>query len=81
MLNRKLGESRGAIMFKHAAHMWICGAMVLAALVVVVITGKAAALLPALGCVAMMIVMMRMMGGGSGHASRGAGDEREAHHP
>ena len=61
-------------MFKHAAHMWMCGAMVLAALVVVAISGKAVALLPALGCVAMMFVMMRMMGGGSGHAS--GGDER-----
>jgi hypothetical protein len=60
-----------AVMFKHAAHMWICGAMVLAALVVVLVTGKAAALLPALGCVAMMAVMMQMMGGGS---DRGSGN-------
>jgi hypothetical protein len=56
-------------MFKHAAHMWMCGAMVLAALVVVLITGKAAALVPAIGCVVMMVVMMRMMGRGSGRRS------------
>lgn len=59
-------------MFKHGAHMWMCGAMVLGALLVVLITGKTAALLPAIGCVVMMVVMMQMMGGGS---DRGSGDE------
>ena len=54
-------------MFKHAAHMWMCGAMVAGALVIVAVTGSAAALLPAAGCVLMMGAMMWMMGGhGSG---------------
>ena len=47
----------------HGMHMWICGAMVLGAVVLVAVTGSAAALLPAVGCVLMMVVMMRMMGG------------------
>ena len=50
-------------MFKHASHMWMCGAMVLAALVIVALTGNAAAFLPALACVLMM-VMMGAHGGG-----------------
>ena len=59
-------------MFKHVAHMWMCGAMVLAALVVVLFTGKAAALLPAIGCMLVMVVMMQMMGGDS---DRGSGTD------
>ena len=47
----------------HGMHMWMCGAMILGAVVVVAITGSAVALLPAVGCVLMMVVMMRMMGG------------------
>jgi len=53
----------------HGMHMWMCGAMILGALVLVAVTGSAAALLPALGCVVMMVVMMRMMGG-MGHGDR-----------
>ncbi len=47
----------------HAAHMWMCGAMVVAALVVVLVTGNALAFIPVIGCVLMMFVMMQMMGG------------------
>jgi hypothetical protein len=52
--------------------MWMCGAMVLGALVVVLITGNAFVLLPVVGCVLMMVVMMHMMGGmgGRGDDSR-----------
>ena len=50
----------------HGMHMWMCGAMVLGAVVVVGLTGSAFALLPAIGCVLMMVVMMRMMGGMGG---------------
>ena len=53
----------------HGLHMWMCGAMVVFALVVVLSTGSAAALLPAVGCVLMMVVMMRMMGGMGGRGS------------
>jgi hypothetical protein len=56
---------KGFVIFKHATHMWMCGAMVIAALLIVLITGKAVALLPAVGCVVMMVVMMQMMGGGN----------------
>ena len=54
----------------HGAHMWMCGAMILGAVLVVAITGNVAALIPALGCVLMMVVMMQMMGG-QGHGDRG----------
>lgn len=47
--------------------MWMCGAMVVAALVVVPATGNAFAFLPVIGCVLMMGVMMWMMGGMGGH--------------
>ena len=50
----------------HGMHMWMCGAMILGAVVVVAITGSGVALLPAVGCVLMMVVMMRMMGGMGG---------------
>ncbi len=43
--------------------MWICAAIVVAALVVAVTTGNAFALLPVIGCVLMMVVMMQMMSG------------------
>ena len=39
----------------HGAHMWMCGAMVLGALVIVLITGNAFAFLPVIGCVLMNI--------------------------
>lgn len=51
----------------HGMHMWMCGAMVLAALIAVAVTGSATAVLPAIGCVLMMAVMMAMMGGGHEH--------------
>ena len=44
--------------------MWMCGAMVVAALVVVLATGNAVAFLPVVGCV----LMMQMMGGRGGGA-------------
>ena len=51
----------------HGAHMWMCGAMVVLALVIVLATGSAFAFLPVIGCVLMMAVMMLMMGGMGGH--------------
>ena len=47
----------------HGAHMWLCGAMVVAALIIVLATGNSVAFLPVVGCMLMMAVMMRMMGG------------------
>ena len=47
----------------HVAHMWMCGAMVVAALAIVLFTGSTLAVLPVIGCVLMMVVMMQMMGG------------------
>jgi hypothetical protein len=52
--------------------MWMCGAMVVFALVIVLATGNAFAFLPVIGCVLMMVVMMAMMGGMGGH-----GDDRK----
>jgi hypothetical protein len=57
----------------HGMHMWMCGAMVLVALVVVLATGTAYFLLPVIGCVVMMGAMMLMMGGIGGRG--GHGDE------
>ena len=51
----------------HGAHMWMCGAMVVAALAIVLFTGNPLAFLPVIGCVLMMVVMMQMMGGMGGH--------------
>lgn len=56
----------------HGAHMWMCGAMVVAAMVVVLFTGNALAFLPVIGCVLMMVVMMQMMGGMGGHGDGGS---------
>jgi hypothetical protein len=50
--------------------MWMCGVMVVAAVVLVVATGSAYAFLPVVGCVLMMGVMMWMIGGMGG---RGGG--------
>jgi hypothetical protein len=51
-------------------HMWMCGAMVLVALVFVLATGSGFFLLPVIACVlmmgAMMFMMMRGMGGRGG---------------
>jgi hypothetical protein len=54
--------------------MWICGAMIVGALVVVLVTGSTAAFLPVIGCVLMMVAMMAMMGGMAGH---GRGRDRD----
>ena len=51
----------------HGAHLWMCGAMVVLALIVVFATGNAFAFLPVIGCVLMMVAMMQMMGGMGGH--------------
>ena len=51
----------------HGMHMWLCGAMIVAAVVTALATGTAAFLLPALGCVLMMGAMMWMMAGMGGH--------------
>lgn len=58
-------------MFKHAAHMWMCGVMVAGALIALVVSGNAVALVPAIGCVLMMVVMMQMMGGSGGDSGGG----------
>jgi hypothetical protein len=58
----------------HGAHMWMCGGMVVVALVIVLATGSAFAFLPVLGCVLMMVVMMQMMGGMGGHDRDRDGD-------
>jgi hypothetical protein len=55
----------------HGAHMWMCGAMVLVALVVVLATGSAYVLLPVIGCVLMMGAMMYMMRGMGGRGGGG----------
>ena len=51
--------------------MWMCGAMVVGALIVVLSTGNAFAFIPVIGCVLMMLVMMQMMGGMGGGGNRG----------
>ena len=59
---------KGALAMRgHAAHMWMCAAMVVVALIVVLSTGNFAAFLPVVGCVLMMAVMMQMMGGMGRH--------------
>ncbi len=55
----------------HGIHMWMCGAMVLMALVVVLATGSAYFLLPVAGCVLMMGAMMFMMRGMGGRGGGG----------
>ena len=54
----------------HGMHMWMCGAMVLVALVFVLATGSAYFLLPVIACVLMMGAMMFMMMGGRGGDGR-----------
>ena len=56
----------------HGMLMWMCGAVVLVALVVVLSTGSAFPFLLVIGCVLMMGAMMVMMGGMSGRG----GDRR-----
>ena len=56
----------------HGMHMWLCGAMIVVAVVMVVVTGSAAFLLPVMGCVLMMGAMMWLMAGMGGHG-RGKG--------
>src|SRR5262249_53526350 len=58
---------RRPTMREHGKHMWICAAMIAAALIVVAVTGSAYALLPVVGCVLMMGAMMRLMAGMGGH--------------
>jgi hypothetical protein len=55
----------------HAAHMWMCGAMIVGGLGIVLFTGNALAFLPVIGCVVMMGGMMWMMGGVTGHGQDG----------
>ena len=56
----------------HGAHIWMCVALVVVALVLVLSTGSGAfVVLPFLGCMLMMGAMMWMMMGGMG--GRGGG--------
>jgi hypothetical protein len=56
----------------HGALMWMCGALVVVALVVALATGSAVPFLPVIGCVLMMGAMMFMMGGTAPWAARAA---------
>jgi hypothetical protein len=56
----------------HGKLMWMCGAVVLVALVVVLATGSAFPFLLVIGCVLMMGAMMFMLGG----MGRRGGDRR-----
>ena len=58
----------------HGAHIWMCAAVLLAALVIVLATGNSLFIVPALGCMLMMGAMMWMMMGGMG--GRGGGSDR-----
>ena len=55
----------------HGVQMWMCGAMVLVALVIVLVTGSVFFLVPVIGCVLMMGAMLYMMGGTGGHSGEG----------
>ena len=55
----------------HGTHMWMCGAMVVGALIVILSTANTFAFIPVIGCVLMMLVMMQMMGGMGGGGNRG----------
>jgi hypothetical protein len=58
----------------HGTHIWMCAAMVVAALVLVFATGNGTwFLLPALGCALMMVAMVWMMTGGIGGRGGGSG--------
>ena len=46
--------------------MWLCGALVVGALIAVLVTGNALAFVPVIVCVLMMGVMMLMMSGMGG---------------
>ena len=46
--------------------MWLCGALVVGALIAGLVTGNALAFVPVIACVLMMGVMMLMMMGGMG---------------
>jgi len=50
----------------HLKHLLMCSPMIALAVILLIATGSAAALLPAVACVAMMAVMMSMMSRG-GH--------------
>ena len=54
----------------HGAHIWMCAALVVVALVLVLSTGSAGyGVLAVLGCMLMMGAMMWMMMGGRGGGS------------
>ena len=50
----------------HKVHLWMCGALVVGALITVLVTANALAFIPVIGCALMMGVMMLMMGGMGG---------------
>ena len=60
----------------HGFHMWMCGAMVVVALVAVLVSGSAFLILPALGCVLMMGGMMWLMMAGM-PGQRGGSDRSD----
>ena len=60
----------------HGVHMWMCGAMIVGAVVLGLVTGSAFAFLPVLGCILMMVVMMSMMGRMGGHGDHRGDDPK-----
>lgn len=62
----------------HGAHIWMCGAMVVAAVAIVLSTGSPLAFLPVIGCVLMMVVMMQLMGGVRGQTATTAATTRSS---
>ena len=56
----------------HGAFMWMCGVMIVGAVVIALATGNGFAFVPVVGCILMMVVMMQLMAG-----MRGQGERRD----
>jgi hypothetical protein len=50
----------------HGLHLWLCGALIVGAVIAVLVTSNALAFVPVIACGLMMGVMMLMMGGMGG---------------
>lgn len=59
----QIPRQRDEAMGGNRAHVWMCGATVVAALVIAPVTERAFALRAVIGCGLTMVVMLRMMGG------------------